>query len=56
METIKKRLDDMNKVNTIPFDQLLLDINMKEENYLLAISSSLNTPTGFYKENQTKGV
>ena len=35
----------------ISFDQLLLNMNITEENYLLAISSSLNTPTVFLKRN-----
>lgn len=37
----------MKQGEDISFDQLLLNMNMTEENYLLAISSSLNTPTVF---------
>jgi len=33
------------------FDQLLFDMSVREEKYLLAISSSLNTPTVFLKRN-----
>ena len=44
---IKRYLDDLKEGEDISFDQSLLNMSIKEENYLLAISSSLNTPTVF---------
>ena len=41
----------MKEGEDISFDQLLFELNLTEENYLLAISSSLNTPTVFLKRN-----
>ena len=48
---IKKYLDDMIEGEDITFDQLLYNLNVTEENYLLAIRSSLNAPTVFLKRN-----
>ena len=48
---IKNHLDDMKEGENTSFDQLLLNLKVTEENYLLAISSSLNTPTVFLKRN-----
>ena len=50
-KSIKKHLDDMNEGEDITFDQLLLDLSVTEENYLLAVSSSLNAATVFLKRN-----
>ena len=50
-KSITKYLDDMKEGEDITFDQLLLNLNITEENYLLAISSSLNTATVFLKRN-----
>ena len=50
-KSIKKHLDDMKEGEDITFDQLLLDLNVTEENYLLAVSSSLNAATVFLKRN-----
>ena len=35
--TIKKHLNDMKEGEDITFDQLLLNLNVTEENYLLAV-------------------
>ncbi|KXJ08992.1 hypothetical protein AC249_AIPGENE17524 [Exaiptasia diaphana] len=50
-KTIKKYLDDMIEGEDISFEQLLLNLNVSEEDYLNAIRSSLNTPTVFLKRN-----
>ena len=50
-KSIKKHLDEMKEGEDISFNQLLLNLNIFEENYLLAISSSLNTATVFLKRN-----
>lgn len=47
-KNIKEKLNDM-KGKDITFDQLLLNLNASEETYLLAIRSSLNSPTIFLK-------
>ena len=38
----------MKEGEDVSFDQLLLDLNVTEENYLLAISSLLDSPTVFF--------
>lgn len=48
-KNIKKKLNDMKEGEEITFDQLLLNLNVSEETYLLAIRSSLNSPTIFLK-------
>ena len=50
-KSIKKHLDDMKEGEDITFDQLLLDLSVTEENYLLAVRSSLNAATVFLKRN-----
>ena len=50
-KSIKKHLDNMKEGEDITFDQLLLDLNVTEENYLLAVISSLNAATVFLKRN-----
>ena len=50
-KSIKKHLDGMKEGEDITFDQLLLDLNVTEENYLLAVSSSLNAATVFLERN-----
>ena len=40
----------MKEGQDITFDQLLLNLNVSEETYLLAIRSSLNSPTIFFKQ------
>ena len=41
----------MKEGENITFDQLMIDLNMSENDYLLAIRSSLNCPTIFLKRN-----
>ena len=48
---IKTYLDENRDDEYITFDELLSKLNITEENYLLAIRSSLNTPTIFLKQN-----
>lgn len=48
---IKTCLDENKDDEDITFDELLSKLNITEENYLLAIRSSLNTPTIFLKQN-----
>ena len=50
-KSIKKHLNDMKEGEDISFHQLLLDLNVTEENYFLAISSSINAPKVFLKRN-----
>ena len=50
-KSIKKHLDDMKEGKDITFDELLLDLNVTEENYLFAVSSSLKAATVFLKRN-----
>ncbi|CAB3987663.1 Hypothetical predicted protein [Paramuricea clavata] len=46
---IKKHLNDMKEGEDITFDQLLVNLKLTEQNYLLAVQSSLKTPTIFLK-------
>ena len=46
---IKKQLNDMKEGEDITVDKLLLNLNVSEETYLLAIRSNLNSPTIFLK-------
>lgn len=50
-KSIKLYLDDIKEGEDISFDELLLKLKVTEENYLLAIRSSINTPTVFLKRN-----
>ena len=50
-KSVKMYLGEMKDGENISFDQWLLNMNITEENYLLATSSSLNTPTVFLKRN-----
>ena len=52
-KSIKKHLSDIkdDQDTNISFGQLLLDLNVIEESYLLAVRSSLNAPTVFLKRN-----
>ena len=52
-KSIKKHLSDIkdDQDTNISFGQLLLDLNVTEESYLLAVRSSLNAPTVFLKRN-----
>ena len=53
-KNIKKKLNDMKEGEDITFDQLLLNVNVSHETYLLAIRSSLNSPTIFLKRQPNK--
>ena len=44
-------LDNIKEGEDISFDELLLQLKVTKENYLLAIRSSINTPTVFLKRN-----
>ena len=46
---IKKHLNDMKEGQDITFHQLMLNLKMTEQKYLLAVQSSLTTPTTFLK-------
>ena len=46
---INKRLNDLKDGEDITFDQLLSDLEVPEKTYILAIRSSLNSPTIFLK-------
>ena len=46
---ITKRLNDMKEGEDMTFDQLLVSLNITEQKYILAIRSSLNSPTIFLK-------
>ena len=48
-KSIKKQLNDMKEGENISFNQLLENLKVTEENYLLAVRSHLNTPTIFLK-------
>jgi len=41
---IKKKLNDLKEGENISLSQFLTHFNVTEENYLLAVRSSLNTP------------
>ena len=49
---IKMHLDEMKEGEDISFDELLLALKVTEENYLLAVRSSLNAATVFFEKNQ----
>ena len=44
-----KNLNDLKEGEDITFDQLLKDLDVTEQNYILAIRSSLNRPTIYLK-------
>ena len=46
---ITENLNDMKEGEDITFDQLLVSLNITEQKYILAIRSSLNSPTIFLK-------
>ena len=48
---ISKHLNDMQEGEEITFDQLLINLNVTEQNYYLAIRSELNSPTVFLERN-----
>ena len=44
---IKKQLNELKEGQSITFNELLSHLNVTEEDYLLALRSSLNSPTVF---------
>ena len=50
-KNISKHLNGMKEGEEITFDQLLINLNVREQNYHLAIQSSLNSPTIFLRRN-----
>ena len=50
-KNISKHLNDMKEGEDISFDQLLTNLNITEQNYCLAIRSSLHSPTIFLKRS-----
>ena len=46
---VQKYLNDMKEGEDITFDQLLVYLKLTEQDYLLAIRSSLKAPTVFFK-------
>ena len=46
---VQKYFNDMKEGDDITFDQLLVNLKVNEQNYLLAIRSNLKTPTVFLK-------
>ena len=53
-KNISKHLNDMKEGEDISFDELLTNISITEQNYYLAIRSSLHSPTIFLKRNPTE--
>ena len=51
---ISKHLNDVKEGEEILFDQLLINLNVTEQNYCLAIRSGLNSPTVFLKRNPSE--
>ena len=49
---IKNKLNDLKEGENTSFDQLLVDLSVSKAKYILAIRSSLNCPTIFFKKNQ----
>ena len=50
-KNISKHLNDMKEGENITFDQLLINLNVTDQNYHLAIRSRLNSPTIFLRRN-----
>ena len=48
-KNLKKQLDPMKEGEAITVDELLLNLNVSKETYLLAVRSGLNPPTIFLK-------
>ena len=51
---VQKYLNDMKEGEDITFDQLLVNLKVTEQNYLLAIRSSLKAPTIFLKRKPSE--
>lgn len=50
-KNISKHLNDMKEGDDITFEQMLINLDITEQNYYLAIRSNLNSPTIFLKRN-----
>lgn len=48
-KTITKQLNDLKEGECITFEELLLRLKVTENDYKLAVRSSLNAPTVFFK-------
>ena len=48
---MKNKLNDLKEGKDITFDQLLTELDVSERQYILAIRSSLDTPTIFLKRS-----
>jgi len=53
-KNISKHLNDMKEGEDISFDELLTNLSITEQNYYLAIPSSLHSPTIFLKRSPTE--
>ena len=53
-KNIKERLNDFKEGKDITFDELLQELDVSERPYILAIQSSLNSPTIFLKRSPNK--
>ena len=53
-ENLKQYLDHLKEGKNITFDELLAELHLTEESYLLAIRSLINTPTIFLRRNLMK--
>ena len=51
-KNISEHLNDMKEGQDISFDQLLTNLNISEQNYCLAIRSSLIFPPYFYPSSE----
>ena len=50
--SVKNKLSDLKEGKDITFDELSQELDVSERQYILAIRSSLNFPTIFFKEVQ----
>ena len=53
-KNISNHLNDMKEGEDISFDELLTNLSITEQNYYLAIRSSLHSPTIFLKRSPTE--
>ena len=51
-KSMKNKLNDFKEGKDITFDHLLQELDVSERQYILAIRSSLNSPTIFLKKAQ----
>ena len=50
-KSMKNKLNDLKEGKDITFDELLQELDVSERQYILAIRSSLNSPTIFLKRS-----